>query len=95
MSHWALTDYQVLTAAILALTFLLLLTLPFEKTGVTRKEVVRLQEDVKRLAGDVQALKVSVLKICIVKREAASGHNKIAMATPDRSVQTGNVRKRL
>jgi hypothetical protein len=94
MSHWALTDYQILTAAILGLTSLLLITLPFEKSEVTRKEVVRLQEDVNRLAGDVRTLKVSVLKVCIAKREAASGHSEMAMDRPlDQSVKTGNVRE--
>jgi hypothetical protein len=94
MSHWALTDIQVLIAAILGLTLVLLITLPFEKARVTRKEFVRLQEDVKRLSEDVKSLQVSVLKLCIAKREAATEHDKISIAAlPHRSVQTARARE--
>jgi hypothetical protein len=93
MSHWPLTDIQVLIAAILGLTLVLLITLPFEKARVTQKEFVRLQEDVKRLSEDVKALQVSVLKLCIAKREAATEHDKIIGALPHRSVQTGRARE--
>jgi hypothetical protein len=93
MSHWPLTDIQVLIAAILGLTLVLLITLPFEKARVTRKEFVRLQEDVKRLSEDAKALQVSVLKLCIAKREAATEHDKIIGALPHRSVQTGRGRE--
>ena len=94
MSHWPLTDIQVLIAALLGLTLVLLITLPFEKARVTRREFVRLQENVKRLSEDVKTLQVSVLRLCIAKREAATEHDKMSSpALPHRPVQTGRARE--
>ena len=90
MSHWPLTDIQVLIAAILGLTLVMLITLPLEKRRITRREFAHLHEDVQRLSEDMKALQVAVLKLCIVKREAATEHEKISIAAPpQRSVQTG------
>jgi hypothetical protein len=71
MSHWPLTDTQILIAAILGLTLVMLITLPFEKARVKRREFARLQDDVKQLSEDMKSLQVAVLKLCIV-----TGNNK-------------------
>src|SRR5262249_33691502 len=94
MTYWPLTDIQVLIAAILGLTLVLLVTLSFEKARVTRRDFARLQEDVKRLSDDMKTLQVAVLKLCIAKRELTE-HDKTAITTPPlRSVQTGSSLKR-
>jgi hypothetical protein len=95
MIHWPLTDTYVLIAAILALTLLMLITLPLEKGRVTRREFVRLQEDINRLSQDLKTLQTGLLKLCIVKREPSAEHDKTSIAMPPlRSVQTGRSVKR-
>lgn len=54
MSHWRLTDLQVLIAAILGLTLVLFVTLSFEKARVTRREFAHLAEDVKHLFAEMK-----------------------------------------
>jgi hypothetical protein len=54
MKYWPLSDIQVLIAAILGLTLVLLVTLSSEKAKVTRREFARLQEEFKRLSEDVK-----------------------------------------
>jgi hypothetical protein len=95
MSHWPLTDIQVLIAAILGLTLILLVTLSFEKTRVTRREFAHLAEDVKRLSEEMKTLRLAVLKLCIVKHEASTEYDKNSIAVPPlRSIQTGKPREK-
>jgi hypothetical protein len=95
MIHWPLTDTHVLIAAILALTLVVLITLPLEKGRVTRREFVRLQEDINRLSEDVKTLQMGLLKLCIVKREPSAEHDNTSIAMPPlRSAQTGRSVKR-
>jgi hypothetical protein len=84
MNHWPLTDIQVLIAAILGLTLVLLITLSFEKARVTRREFARLEEDVKRVSEDLKTLQVAVLKLCISKREASTERD---ISTPPTRLQ--------
>jgi hypothetical protein len=95
MSHWPLTDIQVLIAAILGLTLILLVTLSFEKTRVTRREFAHLAEDVKRLSEEMKTLRLAVLKLCIVKHEASTEYDENSIAVPPlRSIQTGKSREK-
>ena len=88
MKYWPLSDIQVLIAAILSLTLVLLVTLSSEKAKVTRREFARLQEEFKRLSEDVKTLRVAVLKLCISKGGQDS------LPTPPRSIPIGRARKK-
>ena len=93
MNYWPLTDIQVLIAAVLGLTLVLLVMLSFEKARVTRREFARLQEDITRLSEDVKTLQVAVLKLCISK--AGPSTEQDSLPTRARSIPTGRARERL
>jgi hypothetical protein len=92
MNYWPLTDIQVLIAAILGLTLVLLVTLSFEKARVTRREFTRLQEDSTRLSEDVKTLQVAVLKLCISKGAPSTEQDSLPMRP--RSIPTGRPREK-
>lgn len=59
MSDWLLNDFQLVTAAILGVMVVVLIVTAFRKAGVTRREFVRLQEDVKRLSEEMKEIQVA------------------------------------
>ena len=92
MKYWPLSDIQVLIAAILGLTLVLLVTLSSEKAKVTRREFARLQEELKRLSENVKTLQFAVLKLSISKGGRSTKQD--SLPTPPRSIPIGRARKK-
>ena len=65
MDHWSLTDIQVLIAAIVGLTLVLLVKLSYIKAGITRREFAILQKDIARLSESLKAMQIAVVKLSV------------------------------
>ena len=85
ISDWPLNDSQLATAAILGLVLIVLIVTAFQKIRITRKELARLQKDVKRLSDNVKELRLSEERRFLKELKASKADDKPPSGAPDSS----------